>query len=134
MSMLGRAARKFEKAFVAQPEHVKQAVALAIYRASPAIAQYQKDLAVLTDDPAIIDAVWDLALASAFRLVKGKDAIGEKQIDELRANAPETADFFIQVGRMISGLMPGMNSQPLLTAMPPRELAALPGKGEEDEA
>lgn len=124
MSMLGRAAGKFEKAFAAQPMHVRQAVALAIYRAAPAIAQYQKDLQVLTDDPAIVDACWDLALAAAFRLVKGKDAIGEKQLDEMRAAAPEASDFVIQVGRMIGGLMPGMQSQPLLAPAPPRELDA----------
>jgi hypothetical protein len=106
--MLSRAAGRFDAAFSAQPREVQQAVALAIYRAAPAFAQYQKDLAPLMVDPEIADAMWDLMMAFGLRLAtKGKNAIKEKQIEEMRDAAPQTAAFIGELSRMLAGVMPG---------------------------
>ena len=121
MSMLSKAAKRFDEVFAAQPPETTRAVALAIYRAFPAIQQYQRDLLPLTEDERVVDAIWDLALACAFQLVKrGKDAFGEKFADELRANAPRTAEFLLTVGQMIEGMIPGAASA--LPVSPPRAL------------
>lgn len=119
MSALGRAAGKFEKAFVALPASTKQAVALAVYRAAPAIQQYQKDLTPLAEDPEIVDALWALTIAAAFKLAtKGKEGIGEKQLAEMRDAAPETFDFIVRVGQMASGMLPGVGAAvPALPAL-----------------
>ncbi len=108
MSLLSKAAKRFDERFAAQPPEVRKAIALAIYRVFPAIQQYQKDLAPLAADEEIADATWDLAIAVAFQLVKrGRDAFGQKTIDELSKHAPHTVDFMRAVGRMIDGLIPG---------------------------
>jgi hypothetical protein len=125
VSMLSRAAGRFDTAFAAQPAEVQRAVALAIYRAAPAFAQYQKDLAPLAEDPEILDAMWDLMIAFGFRLAtKGKDAIKQKQLDEIRDAAPRTAEFIGELSRMLAGAMPGVFPA-LPAARAPRELGAL---------
>lgn len=131
MSMLGRAAAKFEKAFVALPDSTKQAVALAIYRAAPAMQQYQKDIQSLTEDAAIVDASWDVMIAAAFRLIKGRNAFGAVQLAELQERAPETADFFVQVGRMVAGFIPGAPAQ---LALPPRKSPGLEQRDDDEPA
>lgn len=114
MSALGKAAAKFEAAFTALPPATQQAVMLAMYRAAPAIAQYQRDLAPLTSDDAIIDAVWDILMAGALRLaMKGKDGIGARQLDEMKEKAPQTFDFIQTTGKLIEGLLPGLPTAPV---------------------
>ncbi len=118
MSALGKAAAKFEAAFTALPRETQSAVMLAMYRAAPAIAQYQRDLAPLTSDEAIIDAVWDIILASSMRLVlKGKEGISQRQLDEMKEKAPQTFEFIQTTGQLIEGLLPGMPTAPV--ALPP---------------
>jgi hypothetical protein len=109
MSMLSRAAGRFDAAFAAQPRTVQQAVALAIYRAAPAFAQYQSDLAPLMGDPEVADAMWDLAMALGMRLaLKGKSALGAKQLEEMRDAAPVTSEFIGELSRLLAGAMPGV--------------------------
>jgi hypothetical protein len=108
MSQLAKAAGRFDAAFASLPADVQRAVALAMYRAAPAIQQYQRDLEPLAANDEIKEALWDMFIAVGFRLVmKGKEAIGPKQIDEMKAAAPATADFLLNVGRMLEGLLPG---------------------------
>lgn len=128
--MLSRAAKRFDAAFAAQPADVQRAVALAIYRAAPAFAQYQKDLSPLMTDPAIADAMWDLMMGFGLRVAtKGKDAIGAKQIEEMRDAAPHTAEFIGELSRMLSGVLPGT-----FTALPPmRGALALEALGQGDQ-
>lgn len=97
--MLSRAAKRFDEAFAAQPPHVQRAAALAIYRAWPAIQQYQKDLAPLFEDPAVVDAVWDLMIGAGLRLAtKGRNAFDHKTIASVVDAAPA-------VGGMARALM-----------------------------
>jgi hypothetical protein len=118
LSALGKAAAKFEAAFTSLAPEVRQAVMLAMYRAAPAIAQYQRDLAPLTDSEEIADAVWDIMIAGALRLtLKGREGIGARQLDEMKEKAPQTFDFLVTTGRLIEGMLPGM--QPAPAALPP---------------
>lgn len=97
-------------------------MALAIYRAAPAMQQYQKDLEGIASDPAIVDATWDLVIAAALRLaMKGRNAVGERQIAEMKEAAPQTFDFLVQLGRICSGFLPGGPQIPQLEAVPPDE-------------
>lgn len=119
MSALGKAAAKFEAAFTGLPSNVQQAVMLAMYRAAPAIAQYQKDLAPLTESEEILDAVWDILLAGAVKLaMKGKDGIGARQLEEMQQKAPKTFEFLQTTGKLIEGMLPGMPTAPV--KLPPR--------------
>lgn len=119
MSALGKAAAKFEAAFTALPQNVQQAVMLAMYRAAPAIAQYQRDLQPLMDSEEIGDAIWDILLAGSMRLVmKGKDGIGARQLEEMREKAPHTFEFLQTTGKLIEGMLPGMPTAPV--ALPPK--------------
>lgn len=121
--MLSRAAGRFDAAFAAQPADVQRAVALAIYRAAPAFAQYQRDLLPLMEDPEIAEAMWDLMIAFGLRIAtKGKDAIKPRQIDEMRDAAPRTAEFIGELSRMLAGVMPG-----LFPALPPARAPREPG-------
>lgn len=113
MSLLSRAAGRFDAAFAAQPADVQRAVALAIYRAAPAFAQYQRDLSPLMEDPEIAEATWDLMIAFGLRIAtRGKDAIKQKQLDEMRDAAPRTADFIGELSRMLAGALPGIFPAP----------------------
>jgi len=108
-SMLARAAGRFDVAFAALPPQTRNAVALAMHRAAPAIQQYQRDLEPLSRDPAIVEAFQSLALAVAFKLIKkgGFEGDWSKEVDEMKAAAPATADFLASVGSMLRGVLPG---------------------------
>jgi len=102
---------------------------LAIHRAAPAIEQYQRDLQPLTESPELIDALWDLAMAGGWRIAtKGKEGIGPKQIDEMRAAAPTTFEFLQRTGQLLQGILPGFNSAVIDVGARPAiaERAALP--------
>lgn len=112
MSILTRAATKFDKAFAALPVNVQRAVALAVYRAAPAMQQYQRDLEPLTRDDEIIDATWSLLIGAGVELAKrGKDAFNPKTIAKLQEAAPHTAEFLAGVATMLSGAIPGLQSR-----------------------
>jgi hypothetical protein len=114
MSMLTRAAKRFDTAFAALPIQTQRAIALAMYRAAPAMTQYQKDLEPLTRDPALTDAVWDVLIGAAFQVVKrGKDAFDDRDLERLKEAAPRTADFMAAVGSLISSTIPGLPARPL---------------------
>ena len=114
MSALGKAAAKFESAFTALPVATQRAIMLAMYRAAPAIAQYQRDLAPLTSDEAIQDAIWDIMIAGSMRLaLKGKDGIGARQLDEMKERAPQTFEFLQTTAKLIEGMLPGMPTAPV---------------------
>lgn len=119
MSALGKAAAKFEAAFTGLPVATQQAIMLAMYRAAPAIAQYQRDLAPLTSDEEIQDAIWDILLAGAMRLaLKGKDGIGARQLDEMKEKAPQTFEFLQTTAKLIEGMLPGIPTAPV--QLPPQ--------------
>lgn len=103
---LAKAAKKFDAAFAKLPLHTKNQVMAAIWRAAPAFAQYQKDLAPIAESEELRDAMWNVVLAAAVRFtLKGRNGIGPKQIEEMREAAPVTADFMERVGAMIGGAL-----------------------------
>jgi hypothetical protein len=127
VSALGKAAAKFEAAFTGLPVEVRQRVMLAVYRVAPAITQYQKDLAPLTESEEITDAVWDLMLAASMRLVmKGKEGVGTRQLDEMKEKAPQTFEFLQTTGKLIEGMLPGMPTAPVALPAMARKLLEPP--------
>lgn len=109
--MLAKAAGRFDRAFAALPIETRNAVALAMHRAAPAIQQYQRDLEPLTRDAAILDAWWDVAFAVALKMIKkGRDGDWSREFEEMKAAAPATAEFMAAVGKLISGVIPGFLS------------------------
>ncbi len=109
MSMLTRAAKRFDERFAALPKNVQSAVALAMWRAAPALQQYHRDLAPLAEDEGMLDAVWDLLVASGWQMAKkGRAAaFSPKVLDELAKAAPHAAEFFARVTAMIEGAFTG---------------------------
>lgn len=127
MSALGRAAGRFEGAFTALPKQTRDAVALAMWRAAPAMAQYQKDLQVIGESPELVEAIWDLLIAAAARIAfGGKDGIKQKHLDEMAARAPETHDFLIRVSQAITAGLPGGGGPRALPPAPALIAAADP--------
>lgn len=117
MSAIGKAAAKFEKAFTGLPPGAREAAALAIYRAAPAMQQYQRDLAPLMESDELKEAVWDVFVAVALGVLKyGREPIKPKHVEEMKARAPETFDFMTRVVKLIEGVLPG---SPAWRALPP---------------
>ncbi len=74
-----------------------------MYRAFPAAAQYQKDLAPLLDSKEMADAVWDVAVAVAIKVAtRGKEAFSAKLLAELQNEAPTLFSFFHAVNRAVA--------------------------------
>ena len=106
MSLLTKAAGKFDAAFSALPPDVKQRVGLAIYRFFPTLQQCQKDLEPLSAAPGIKGASWDLLIAFGFRLMKKQTRafeFSDKELTELGERAPEVTQFLRHVQAAIDG-------------------------------
>lgn len=109
MSMLTRAAKRFDERFAALPKNTQSAVALAMWRAAPAMSQYHRDLEPLVEDERMVDALWDLIVAAGWQMAKkGRvAAFSPEELAKLAAAAPHAAEFFARVNAMIEGAFTG---------------------------
>jgi hypothetical protein len=114
MSLLTKAAGKFDVAFSTLSPEARQRVGLAVYRAYPTIVQYMADLEPLRSVPGLKAATWDLVIALAFRVAKRQSRafeFSDKELAELTASAPAVAGFC----RVVAGAIDG---KPMLDAAP----------------
>lgn len=98
---LQKAVASLDAAFARLPAANKRGVALALYRVWPAIRQYEADLEGLFSAE-MVEATWNVLMAGAFSLIRGRAAFQSKFGEAIVTHAPHLQAFIGAVAKAVS--------------------------------